>query len=47
MDGDKRSYLINGEKLLEIMGINSIKDLPLLQNFEDKNFEDKNNEEES
>jgi len=40
------------EKLLEIMGINSIKDLPLLQNFEDKNledknFEDKNNEEES
>lgn len=35
------------EKLLEIMGINSIKDLPGLQNFEDKNFEDKNNEEES
>ena len=35
------------EKLLEIMGINSIKDLPLLQNFEDKNFEDKNNGEES
>ena len=35
------------EKLLEIMGINSIKDLPGLQNFENKNFEDKNNEEES
>jgi len=35
------------EKLLEIMGINSIKDLPELQNFEDKNFENKNNEEES
>ena len=35
------------EKLLEIMGINSIKDLPGLQNFEDKNSEDKNNEEES
>ena len=35
------------EKLLEIMGINSIKDLPLLQNFEDKNSEDKNNGEES
>src|SRR4030043_743474 len=39
------------EKLLEIMGINSIKDLPDLQNFEgknleDKNFEDKNNDEE-
>lgn len=35
------------EKLLEIIGINNIKDLPPLQNFEDKNFEDKNNEEES
>ena len=35
------------EKLLEIIGINNIKDLPDLQNFEDKNFEDKNNEEES
>ena len=35
------------EKLLEIMGINSIKDLPPLQNFEDKNSEDKNNGEES
>ena len=35
------------EKLLEIMGINNIKDLPGLQNFEDKNSEDKNNEEES
>ena len=35
------------EKLLEIMGINSIKDLPGLQNFEDKNSEDKNNGEES
>ncbi|MBU4292560.1 MAG: SMC-Scp complex subunit ScpB [Actinobacteria bacterium] len=35
------------EKLLEIMGINSIKDLPLLQNFEDKKSEDKNNGEES
>jgi len=35
------------EKLLEILGINSIKELPELQNFEDKNFEDKNNEEES
>ena len=35
------------EKLLEIMGINSIKDLPLLQNFEDKNLEDKNDGEES
>ena len=35
------------EKLLEIMGINSIKDLPGLQNFEDNNFENKNNEEES
>ena len=35
------------EKLLEIMGINSIKDLPGLQNFEDKNFEEKNIEEES
>jgi segregation and condensation protein B len=35
------------EKLLEIIGINNIKDLPGLQNFEDKNFEDKNNEEES
>ena len=32
------------EKLLEIMGINSIKDLPPLQNFEDKNLEDKNSE---
>ena len=32
------------EKLLEIMGINSIKDLPGLQNFEDKNLEDKNSE---
>ena len=28
------------EKLLEIMGINSIKDLPPLQNFEDKNNEE-------
>jgi len=35
------------EKLLEIMGINNIKDLPPLQNFEDKNIEDKNSEEES
>ena len=35
------------EKLLEIMGINSIKDLPGLQNFEDKKSEDKNNGEES
>ena len=35
------------EKLLEIMGINSIKDLPVLQNFEDKKSEDKNNGEES
>ena len=35
------------EKLLEIMGINSTKDLPGLQNFEDKNSEDKNNGEES
>lgn len=35
------------EKLLEIIGINNIKDLPDLQNFEDKNSEDKNNEEES
>jgi segregation and condensation protein B len=32
------------EKLLEIMGINNIKDLPLLQNFEDKNLEDKNSQ---
>jgi segregation and condensation protein B len=35
------------EKLLEIMGINNIKDLPPLQNFENKNSEDKNSEEES
>ena len=28
------------EKLLEIMGINSIKELPLLQNFEEKNNEE-------
>lgn len=35
------------EKLLEILGINSIKDLPELQNFEEKNFEEKDNEEEN